>query len=171
MIWINISVNYFFTKETVYTIDNTAPLQIRAILKIEMVNTRCYKPTSDNTLITWYHIDSSVVIKGDLTFVLIEPTRLCPHDCAHTIVPTYVCAQALLSQDTFVPKHVCAQTRLFPDLFVPTHVCTQARLCPHTFVPRHDCVQTRCSDMFLHWHVKIKLRNIPLGILLVIAEQ
>ena len=47
---------------------------------------------------------------------MIEPTRLSPHDCAHT--------------------------RLCPHTIVPTHDCAHTHLCPETFVPRHDCAQT-----------------------------
>ena len=84
----------------------------------------------------------------------IEPTRLSPHDCAHT----------RLCPDTFVPRHdcathVCAQTRLCPQTIVPRHVCALTRLCPHTIVPTHVCAHTHLChtrlspDTFVPWYV------------------
>ena len=113
----------------------------------------------------------------------IEPTRLCSdtivprHDCAHTrlcphtIVPTHDCALTCLCQDTIVPIHDCVHTRLCPHTFVPTHVCAHTSLCPHMFVPKscgHNHVWAETCT-FVSRYVIIKYRNIPVGILLVIA--
>ena len=87
---------------------------------------------------------------------MIEPTRLSPHDCAHTrlwpdtIVPRHDCAQTRLWPDTIVPRHVCAHTR-----FVPTHACAYTRLCPHTFVPTHVCTQIVWSQSCLGRNVYV----------------
>ena len=99
---------------------------------------------------------------------MIEPTRLSPHDCAHTrlcpdtIVPRHDCAHTRLCPDTIVPTHYCAQTRLCPHTIVPTHVCAQTRLCPDTIVPRHDCAHTRlCLHTIVPTHVCAHTRLCP----------
>ena len=84
---------------------------------------------------------------------MIGPTRLGPHDWAHTIVPRHVYTQTRLCPHTFEPTHVCAHTRLYPHTFVPTHVCAHIRLCPDTFVPRRVCAQAHlCPDTLVPQH-------------------
>ena len=49
----------------------------------------------------------------------------------------------------------------------------RSHICAHTGLIPHDFAQTSlCPDAyFVPWHVIVKLRNIPVEILLVIAEQ
>ena len=121
-------------------------------------------------------VDGAVWKRRDTLPIKLSKTKLSKCQHANRCRYTNFDRISIFLMDTFweitrLCSNILEPTRLCPETLVPTHVCAHTCFCTYIFVPSRQWQTRLCPDTYLvPWHAIIKWRNIPVGILLVIAE-